>query len=107
MFKNARNLAVKKGLLRSEDVAPSYFLECLLYNVPNSNFVGDESDVFFKVAKWLLVNKANLSGKLCQNGIQQLFGCDTGNQLTYNKWNTTDAINLINAIANLWDNWGK
>lgn len=107
MFKNARNLAVKKGLLISEEIAPSYFLECLLYNVPNANFIGDESQIFLKVAKWLYENKTSLSEIRCQNGIQRLFGYDKGNLITYNQWNTSDAITFINAIANLWDNWGK
>lgn len=107
MFKNARNRAVKKGLLQNEDIAPSYFLECLIYNVPNSCFNGNEQDIFYNATRWLLQNKHIFSNMKCQNGIQKLFGYDDYNMLTYNKWSTSNAITFINAIANLWDNWGR
>ena len=107
MFKNARNEAVKKGLIAAEEVAPSYFLECLLYNVPNSKYLGNESDVFFNVLKCLWDNKSRLETIKCQNGVQKLFGYDLLNKITYNKWNVNDAIKFINALANLWNNWGE
>lgn len=106
MFKNARNNACTKGILRNEDIAPSYFLECLIYNVPNSCFNGNEYNVFYNVIKWLYQNKNGLENLKCQNHIQKLFGYDCNN-VTYNKWNTSDAIEYINAIVKLWDNWGK
>ena len=106
MFKNARNYAVKKHLLESENIAPSYFLECLLYNIPNSYFIGNESEIFFKTLKWLYVNRANLSNLKCQNKIQNLFGYDTS-YFAYNKWNTGNAIKFINVLAEIWDKWGS
>ena len=106
MFKNARNNAVKKHLLESEDIAPSYFLECLIYNIPNTYFNGNESEMFFKTIKWLYDNRSNLSNLKCQNKIQNLFGYDISN-LTYNKWNTADAIKFINAIVKLWNDWSS
>ena len=108
MFKNARNDAVKKRLLQTEDIAPSYFLECLIYNIPNDCFNGNEYDIFYKSIYWLYHNKNLLSNMKCQNEIQNLFGYDNPNKkIIYNKWNTGDAITFINAIASLWDNWGK
>lgn len=107
MFKNARNYAVRKGLLRNEEIAPSYFLECLIYNVPNICFNGNEQDIFYNVARWLLQNTHIFSNMKCQNGIQKLFGYDDNNMLTYNKWSTSKAITFINAIANLRDNWSR
>ncbi len=105
MFKNARNYAVKKNILSSEDIAPSYFLECLIYNVPNTAFLGNESNIFFNVLKWLCDNRQNLANLKCQNGIQNLFGYDVSN-VTYNKWNTSDAISFIDNITYIWNNWG-
>lgn len=108
MFKNARNNAVKTGLLRTEDIAPSYFLECLIYNIPNSCFIGDEHEIFYKSIKWLYQNTSLLSNMKCQNKIQNLFGYDSLSSIVvYNKWNTSDAITFVNAIVNLWNNWGK
>jgi hypothetical protein len=37
VFKNTRNAMIEKGLL-AEGVAPSYFLDGMLYNVPNEKF---------------------------------------------------------------------
>ena len=37
MFKAARNRLVQQGVLKKED-APSYFIECLVYNVPDDLF---------------------------------------------------------------------
>jgi len=106
MFKNARNTAVKKGLLKTEDIAPSYFLECLIYNVPNDCFIGNESQIFFHTLDWLNKNTVMLKNMKCQNQIQKLFGYEESN-ITYNKWNVSDAITYINAIIKLWNNWGK
>lgn len=39
IFKNMRNTMIEKGLL-ADGVAPSYFIEGMLYNVPNDRFVG-------------------------------------------------------------------
>jgi hypothetical protein len=39
IFKNMRNTMISKGLL-AESVAPSYFIEGMLYNVPNEKFGG-------------------------------------------------------------------
>ena len=42
VFKNMRNTMIEKGLL-AEGVAPSYFIEGMLYNVPNEKFTGSLS----------------------------------------------------------------
>jgi hypothetical protein len=38
-FKNTRNVMIEKGAL-PEVMVPSYFLEWMLYNVPNEKFTG-------------------------------------------------------------------
>jgi len=100
MFKNARNYAVDKRLL-NENTCPSYCLECLLYNVKNTVFSGNESDVFYNVLKALYDNRNNLSGYDRQNEIQPLFGG------IYPCWDINSARNSIEKIAYLWNNWGK
>jgi hypothetical protein len=45
IFKNMRNTMIKKGLL-AEGVAPSYFIEGMLYNVPNDKFGGTYQDTW-------------------------------------------------------------
>jgi hypothetical protein len=40
VFKNMRNSMIEKGML-ADGVAPSYFIEGMLWNVPNDRFTGD------------------------------------------------------------------
>ena len=96
MFKNARTYLVGQGVI-SEDLAPSYFLECLLYNVPDSAFQTDFQTAFYQVINWL--NNADLSRCICQNEQLDLFG-DSPEQ-----WSTVDAQECIAALIDLWNNW--
>jgi hypothetical protein len=45
IFKNMRNSMIKEGLL-AEKVAPSYFIESMLYNVPNDKFTGSYQNMW-------------------------------------------------------------
>jgi len=90
MFKNARGYI-------SGDSAPSYFLECMLYNVPNLKFGTSYQDTFRNIANWL--NEADLDTFICQNGQLKLFG------LTLEQWNTIQAKEFIKNLISLWNNW--
>lgn len=90
MFKNIRGYI-------TGDSTPSYFLECMLYNVPNSNFGTNYQDTFCNVVNWL--NKADLENFVCQNGQLKLFG------LTPEQWNTNQAKEFIKNLISLWKNW--
>ena len=52
VFKNMRNAMIEKGFL-NEGLAPSYFIEGMLWNVPNDKFVGDYQDMFVACYNWL------------------------------------------------------
>ena len=97
VFKNARNKA------QSNNPYPSYFLECLLYNVPSSNFRNTHTATYTNCIGWLYQATQNnqLDGFLCQNGVQLMFGYDL------NQSNTADAIRLIHDLVHLWDQWGS
>ena len=71
MFKAARNRLVEKGTLTRDD-APSYFIECLLYNVPNHLFKRNRAATYTGILDWL--KTAKLKGLQCQNGRTPLFG---------------------------------
>ena len=90
LFKNSRGSI-------SGDIIPSYFLECMLYNVPSSNFDTSYQDTFCNVVNWL--NKANLAEFVCQNGQLKLFGP------TPEQWSTNEAESFIQNIISLWNNW--
>lgn len=96
IIKNARNYLVDKGLLDKEK-APSYFLQSLIYNVPNSCFSNDLSASTRSVLNYLYTNP--IDDFMCQNGLIPLFGT-SGEQ-----WNTDDAVATIVALVDLWDNW--
>ncbi len=96
MFKNARRYLVERGRL-GEVVAPSYFVECLLYNVPDALFVADRQVAMRGILQWL--NNANKLLFWCQNGQVLLFG------LTATQWPMPNADALIAAITTMWNDW--
>jgi len=92
MFKNIRNSI-------SGDSTPAYFLECMLYNVPNASFGTSYGDTFCNVVNWL--NKADLGGFVCQNGQVNLFGS------SQEQWDTAQAGQVIKNLISLWNNWSN
>lgn len=96
MFKNMRTYLIEKKVITS-DIAPSYFLECLLFNVPDNNFSGSYQDTFCDVVNWL--NKAGLDDFICQNGQLDLFGS------TPEQWVQEKAIKFNQELISLWNNW--
>lgn len=97
MFKNARNRLVTDGRIR-ENTAPSYFLECLVYNAPDFAFKIGFQDTYCDIVNWMVQN--DLGGLMCQNGQMPLFGP------TPEQWSLTDAKALGSALVTLWNNWG-
>ncbi|NKL21811.1 nucleotidyltransferase domain-containing protein [Rhizobium leguminosarum] len=57
IFKNMRNSMIAKGIL-ADKVAPSYFIEGMLYNVPNEKFVGSYEDMWIKCFNWIVTADA-------------------------------------------------
>lgn len=96
LFKNARTYMIDKGIA-PDDLAPSYFLECFLHNVPNTEFNGSYQDIFCNMVNWLL--RAPLNGFMCQNGQVSLFGN------TPEQWDVNKAMRFIQHMVDLWNNW--
>ena len=53
MYKNMRTYLVDRKVLDNA-AAPSYFIECLIYNVPDAQFGVDYATTFYNSIKWLL-----------------------------------------------------
>ena len=53
IFKNMRNSMIDKGML-TDGIAPSYFIEGMLSNVPNDKFVGDYRDMWIACFNWIV-----------------------------------------------------
>ncbi|MBA2853004.1 hypothetical protein HNP89_000961 [Methanococcus maripaludis] len=98
IFKNMKSKLVKDGIINNKD-APSYFIECLLYNVPNTNFVSNCEKTVYNVLKYLY--DQDIGEYNCQNGIRPLFGDEP------DQWNIANAKKFINGTIKLWNNWGK
>ena len=97
MFKAARNRLVEKGVLKKED-APSYFIECLLYNVPNDRFKPGLGASYAGILNWL--TSAKLKDFECQNGQAPLFG--PGRE----QWSAKKARAFVRALRELWEAGG-
>ena len=94
MFKAARNRLVDKGVLTKEN-APSYFVECLLYNVPDSLFAPKLVSTYSGILDWL--EKAQLEDFKCQSGRVDLFG--PGRE----QWSVKKAREFVKALQEIWD----
>lgn len=91
VFKNARN-AVDSDF-------PSYFLECLLYNIHHECFSGDFSQSFPLILQHLteFKNCGELKFFSCQNELQGIFGPDPY------EINLEHAHELIELLNELWE----
>ena len=110
MFKHAKEKLLDQHLLSYPGIAPSYFIECLIYNAPNNLFVKDNYDSFSNVLNWLNQNKYRISEFKCPNGKHYLFNegfIPFERQYVYKRWNTDDARKFINALVALWQYWGQ
>ena len=96
MFKNIRNKMIDDGKITSK-LAPSYFLECLIYNVPDSCFSSDAVKTFCDVINHL--HAAVLTKYVCQNHQLYLFGS------AQEQWNEADAKSFISQAIDLWNKW--
>ena len=96
MFKAARNRLVEKGSLTKDD-APSYFIECLLYNVPDTLFAPKLAPTYVAILDWLKTVK--LKDFQCQNGFVPLFG--PGRE----QWSVKKARAFVKALQDMWDTW--
>lgn len=96
MFKNARTYLIERKVI-PVDLAPSYFLECLLYNVPKDKFSSNLQSTFCNVITWLW--EADFSQFVCQNEQLPLFGN------TPEQWSEDKARRFLEAMVNLWANW--
>ena len=96
MFKAARNYLVKNDAI-SDGTAPSYFIECLLYNIPNGLFRPSLSQSYSGIVDYLAATK--LQRFKCQNGVRELFG------RSGDLWRVDDARKFIQALGRLWKKW--
>lgn len=100
IFKNVRTYLSNKNII-DKKLASSYFLECLLYNVPDDKFDNSYQITFLGVINWIIDSLLNnqYENYLCQNERLPLFG-DAPEQ-----WSKHDALNFLTKLSELWGNY--
>lgn len=97
ILKNMRRRMVDNGLIDGK-LAPSYYLEGLLYNVPNEKFVGSYQDMFIGSYNWIM--QADRSKFTCAN--EQYYLLWDGSPVT---WRAEKCDKFLQAVADLWNQW--
>jgi hypothetical protein len=85
---------IQRGELR-EGIAPSYYLEGMLYNVPPEHFGKSYQDTFVNCFNWLLTAKA--SDLVCASRMEWLVR--DGSQTS---WPIANFNTYLNAAAEHW-----
>lgn len=98
VFKNMRSRIVEDGLI-SAGIAPSYYIEGLLYNVPNEKLTTSYEDCVFNTLNWYrqTTSKTDL---VCVN--EQYYLLRDGNHTC---WTQAHCDAFIEAAIKLWNEW--
>jgi hypothetical protein len=97
IFKNMRNKLVASNALAA-GVAPSYYIEGLLYNAPNQLFGTNNKygDSFVSIFNWL--NDADRSKFQCVNEQYKLLDGEA-----HVTWSSANCAEFLNALRTLWN----
>jgi hypothetical protein len=98
ILKNLRSKLVDDGTLKN-GIAPSYYLEGLLYNVPSDKFTTSYQDCFINAMNWIQT-EADKSKLVCANEQYYLLWDDT-----HTSWPRANCEAFLNAAIKLWNNW--
>lgn len=94
ILKNSKRKMIEDGEITAE-LASSYFLECMLYNVPNDLFSGSYQKILKEVIEYLL-NRCNPNVMTAVNGRHLLFGAEPS------RWDQNDAANFLLALKQFY-----
>lgn len=97
ILKNMRRRMVRDGVI-SPGLAPSYYLEGLLYNVPDSKFGTTYEDTVVDALNWLI--DADRASLVCANNMYWLFG-----GVPHVCWSMQDFESFLRALVPFWKTW--
>jgi hypothetical protein len=97
MYKNMRNYLVDHNMLQ-DGMAPSYFIEGMLWNVPTDKFAKSYDDTFVATFNYLV--EADRSTFKCANGIHPLLRANS-----HVSWLPANCQAYLSALRSLWNNW--
>ncbi|MCW3694352.1 MULTISPECIES: nucleotidyltransferase domain-containing protein [Burkholderia cepacia complex] len=95
--KNMRNRMIDDGYI-ADGVAPSYFLEGMLWNVPTDQFVQSYEESFVNIFNWVL--RADKTQLACANDLYWLVR-DNANVC----WSTGNFDAYLAAARTYWNDW--
>lgn len=98
VLKNVRSRMVDDGLIKI-GVAPSYYIEGLLYNVPDEKFTGSFEDCMVNILNWYR-QEASKTDLVCAN--EQYYLLRDG---FHTCWPQTDCDAFVEAAVDLWNEW--
>jgi hypothetical protein len=97
IFKNMRGKLVDDGAIE-QGTTPSYFLEGLLFNVPDDKLGKNYGDSFVAAFNWIV--QAKRADFVCANKQHYLVRDSAATC-----WPCADYDRFLNAAAKLWTNW--
>lgn len=98
VFKNMRSRMVDDGLIKT-GVAPSYYLEGLLYNVPNEKLTSSYQDCVVNTLNWYR-QEAKKVDLVCAN--EQYYLLRDG---SHTCWTQANCDAFVEAAIQLWNDW--
>lgn len=98
VFKNMRSRMVDDGLIKA-GVAPSYYIEGLLYNVPNDKLTSSYQDCVVNTLNWYQ-QQAQKTDLVCAN--EQYYLLRDG---LHTCWTQANCDAFIGAAVKLWNEW--
>jgi len=96
VFKNFRSYMIDRGLLTRE-IAPSYFVECAVYNAPDRLFLNPYAESIPAILEFLWTTP--FPELISQNGVVPLIG------LGPTHWSKEDFTTFLTAARQAWTNF--
>ena len=100
IIKNIKSQLVSNGVITSS-LAPSYFIEGLMYNMPNGNFLNSthQSRILAFLKTFHGYNDSELADLICQNRQRYLFGKSD------QQWNISECKTFRNQLIKFWNEY--
>lgn len=98
VFKNMRSRMVDEGLIEAR-IAPSYYIEGLLYNVPNDKLTTSYQDYIINTLNWYQ-QEAKKVDLVCAN--EQYYLLRDG---SHTCWPQANCDAFVKAAVKLWNEW--
>jgi hypothetical protein len=97
VYKNMRNRMIDNGYI-GDGIAPSYFVEGMLWNVAADNFVQSYEDSFINTFNWVL--NADKTKLVCANNLEWLVRDNSSIC-----WSTGNFDAYVTATRKYWNEW--